>query len=319
MPGEAVDFRELRYFSYVAELRSFSRAAAQLRIAQPALSRCVRQLEEELGVPLFDRHGRGVTLTEAGRTLYERAQTLLHGLRQAREDVAMTSGVPRGSLRLAVPPAVGQVLAPPLIERYRALYPQVSIHIHEGFSGYMHEWLTSGRVDVAVMHNPVPNQSLEIRHLLTEHIFVIIPGPVAEGRKRWSCKDSYHIKDLANVPLILPSRPHSLRVLMEQVAAEQGISLNIVFEVDGLPTIKSLIMRGLGATVLTYVAATNEVAAGSLAAVRFDPPGIQWRLDVASRRDRAKTLAARELIRLIDEEVQDLVRRGIWQGSPDLY
>lgn len=314
-----MDFRELRYFSYVAELKSFSRAAAQLRIAQPALSRCVRQLEEELGVPLFDRHGRGVTLTEAGQTLYERAQTLLHGLRQAREDVAMTSGVPRGSLRLAVPPAAGQVLAPPLIERYHALYPQVSIHIHEGFSGYMHEWLTSGRVDVAVMHNPVPNQSLEIHHLLTEHMFVIIPGPVAEGRKRWSYKDSYDIKDLANVPLILPSRPHSLRVLMEQVAAEQGISLNIVFEVDGLPTIKSLIMRGLGATVLTYVAVTNEVAAGSLTAVRFDPPGIQWRLDVASRRDRAKTLAARELIRLIDEEVHDLVRRGIWQGSPDLY
>ncbi|MGE3144695.1 MAG: LysR family transcriptional regulator, partial [Pseudorhodoplanes sp.] len=129
-----MDFRELRYFSFVAELKSFSRAAAQLRIAQPALSRCVRQLEEELGVTLFDRHGRGVTLTEAGQTLYERAQTLLQGLRQARDDVATTSAVPRGSLRLAVPPAAGQGLAPSLIERYHALYPQVSIHIHEGVS-----------------------------------------------------------------------------------------------------------------------------------------------------------------------------------------
>jgi LysR family nitrogen assimilation transcriptional regulator len=312
-----VDFRELRYFSYVAELKSFSRAATQLRIAQPAISRCVRRLEDELGVALFDRHGRGATLTEAGQTLYERAQTLLHGLRQAREDVATTSVVPKGHLRLAVPPAAGQVLAPPLIEHYRVLYPQVSLHILEGFSGYMNEWLMSGRVDVAVMHNPVPQPNLEIKHLLTEHMFVIVPGPRSEGRKGWSYSKSHNIKDLAKLPLILPSRPHSLRVLMEQVAAEHGISLNVVLEADGLPTIKSLIMRGLGATALTYVAVTKEVSAGLLTAVPLRP-GIHWRLDVASRRDRNKTLAARELIRLIDEEVHELVRRGVWQGSPDI-
>ncbi|MGE3868082.1 MAG: LysR family transcriptional regulator [Pseudorhodoplanes sp.] len=313
-----MDFRELRYFSFVAELKSFSRAAAQLRIAQPALSRCVRQLEEELGVTLFDRHGRGVTLTEAGQTLYERAQTLLQGLRQARDDVATTSAVPRGSLRLAVPPAAGQVLAPSLIERYHALYPQVSIHIHEGFSGYMNEWLAAGRVDVAVMHNPVAANNIDIHHLLDEYMSVIIPGPVAEGRKRWHYKESYTIAELANLPLILPSRPHSLRMLLEQVAADQGISLNIVLEADGLPTIKSLVARGLGATLFTYVAVTNEVAAGTLTAVRIEPPGIRWRLDIASRRDRRKTLAVREIIRMIDEEVHELVRRGIWQGSPEL-
>lgn len=311
-----MDFRELRYFSYVAELKSFSRAATQLRIAQPALSRCVRQLEEELGVTLFDRHGRGVTLTEAGETLYDRAQTLLQGLRQAREDVAATGEVPRGFLRLAVPPAAGQVLAPSLIERYHALYPQVAIHIHEGFSGYMHEWLTSGRVDVAVMHNPVPSQNLDIHHLLNEYMCVIVPGPVAEGRKRWPYRESYAIADIGDLPLILPSRPHSLRMLIEQVAAEKGINLNIVVEADGLPTIKSLVMRGLGATLFTYVAVTNEVAAGTLTAVTIEDPGIQWRLDIASRRDRRRTLAVSEIIRLIDEEVHDLVRRGVWQGSP---
>lgn len=315
--GGFVDFRELRYFSYVAESKSFSRAATQLRIAQPALSRCVRQLEEELGVTLLDRHGRGVTLTDAGQTLYSRAQLLLKELNQAREDVATTGGEPRGQLRLAVPPAAGQILAPSLVERYHALYPQVSIHIHEGFSGYMHEWLTSGRIDVAVMHNPIPSGNLDIQHLLTEYMCVIIPGPVAEGRKRWQYKETYTIADLAELPLILPSRPHSLRVLIEQVAAERGINLNIVVEADGLPTIKSLVMRGLGATLFTYVAVTNEVAAGTLTAIRIDPPGIQWRLDVASRRDCRKKRTVSEIIRLIDEEVHELVRRGVWQGSPN--
>lgn len=105
-------------------------------------------------------------------------------------------------------------------------------------------------------------------------------------------------------------------MLIEQVAAEKGINLNIVVEADGLPTIKSLVMRGLGATLFTYVAVTNEVAAGTLTAVTIEDPGIQWRLDIASRRDRRRTLAVSEIIRLIDEEVHDLVRRGVWQGSP---
>lgn len=93
---------------------------------------------------------------------------------------------------------------------YDSPYPQVAIHIHEGFSGYMHEWLTSGRVDVAVMHNPVPSQNLDIHHLLNEYMCVIVPGPVAEGRKRWPYRESYAIADIGDLPLILPSRPHSL-------------------------------------------------------------------------------------------------------------
>ncbi len=309
-----MDFRELRYFAYVAELKSFSRAAVQLRIAQSAISRCIGHLEQDLGVTLLTRHGRGVALTEAGQTLYERAQTLLHGLRQAREDVVTTSQVPRGHLRLAVPPAAGQVLCPSLIKRYRELCPQVTLHIHEGFSGYMLEWLVSGRVDVAVMHNPTPQASLDIEHLLTEQMFVIVPGPKAEGRKKHTYPTVYDFKDLAKLPLILPSRPHSLRMLMEHTAAERGVDLNIALEADGLPTIRSLVEHGLGATVLAYVAVTHEVAEGLLTAIPLKP-SILWRLELASHRDRTKTIAARELLRIISEEVHELVRQGVWIGS----
>ena len=96
---------------------------------------------------------------------------------------------------------------PPLLARYRELYPQVSIHIHEGFSGYMYEWLMSGRVDIAVMHNPAPHASLDIQYLLTEQMFVVVPGPQGEGYKNWRQVESYQNKDLAKLPLILPSRP----------------------------------------------------------------------------------------------------------------
>ena len=312
-----MDFRELRYFSYVAELKSFTRAATHLRIAQPALSRCLRQLEEELGVTLLNRHGRGVTLTEAGETLYEQAQHLLRGLRQAKHEVVSRAGMPVGHLTLAMPPAAGQVLGPPLVERYRSLYPDVSLHILEGFSGYIHEWLTSGRVDVAVLHNPVPSRQLHVEHLLVEQMFVIERGRKSrEGRPAGA--ESYDVTDLARLPLILPSRPHSLRVLVEHAAAEVGISLQVALEVDGLPLIKAMVERGLGSTVLTYVAATNEIASGALRAVPIREPGIHWRLDIASRQDRRSSRALQELIRLIDEEVHALVDRGVWKGSPEL-
>ncbi len=311
-----MDYRDLRYFSCVAELRSFTQAATILRTAQPALSRCLKQLEEELGVQLLNRHGRGVTLTEAGEVLYKHAQQLLRGMRQAETEVMACAGKPAGHLTLAMPPAAGQVLGPPLVERYRALYPAVSLHLLEGFSGYIHEWLTSGRVDVAILHNPTPSRLIHIQHLLVEQMFVIVAGPRAPMPSVGP--ESYTVADLAELSLILPSRPHSLRILVEQAAAEAGFPLRLALEVDGLPLIKAMVERGLGATVLTYAGATNEIASGLLRAVPIHDPGIHWRLDIASRFDRQKSSALQELIRLIGEEVQTLVAREIWQGSPEL-
>lgn len=122
------------------------------------------------------------------------------------------------------------------------------------------------------------------------------------------------IKDLTKLPLILPSRPHSLRLLAERAVARTGDNLNVVVEADGLPTIKSLIMRGLGVTVLAYVAISNEVSSGMLSVIPLRPH-IHWGLDIASHRERNKTAAAQELIKLIDQEVKELVRNSTWKGS----
>ncbi|HWK68291.1 MAG TPA: LysR family transcriptional regulator [Rhizobiaceae bacterium] len=311
-----LDLRQLRYFSCVAELKSFSAAADQLRIAQPALSRCVKQIEDELGVELLARHGRGVTPTAAGEKLYHHAQRLMREMRIVREEVVASSGTPFGHLYLAMPPATGQILAPPVIERYRALYPRVSLHILEGFSGYIHEWLNTGRIDVAVLHNPMQGRNLAIRPLLSEEMFVIAPGP--NCLNPLPAADSYSVSELADLPLILPSKPHSLRMLIEVAVAKTDRALEPAIEVDGLPIIKAMVERGLGFTTLTQPAVTREVANGMLRAIPIRSPGIRWDLDIACRRDRQPSEAARELIRIIEEEVQELVRTGVWIGSKRL-
>lgn len=309
-----LDIRQLRYFSSVAELRSFSAAAEQVRIAQPALSRCVKQMEDELGVELLIRHGRGIDLTAAGEKLYYHAQRLLRDFQLVQEEVVATSGAPFGHLYVAMPPATGQILAPPVVERYRALYPRVTVHILEGFSGYIHEWLSSGRIDVGIVHNATKRPSLKIWPLLTERMFLIAPG--CNARQPVPVRDRYSVRDLADLPLILPSKPHSLRMLVEVAVARAGATLDLPLEVDGLPIIKSMVERGLGFTVLTQPSVSREMINGSLRAIPIDSPGIQWDLDIACRRDRQPSEAVREFIRIIEEEVRELVGSGVWQGAP---
>ena len=312
-----MDFRHLRYFSNVAELKSFSLAAQHLRIAQPALSRCVKDLESSLGVQLLNRHGRGVSLTSAGENLYHHAKRLLQDLQHAQEDVIASSGIPFGHLYLAVPTATGQILIPPVLEKYRALYPQVAVHILEGFSGYIHEWLASGRVDVGVLHNPISNPKLSAVHLITEEVCVICPGRRASGKVTPKPRASYSVKEIAQLPLILPSRPHSLRMLVELAVSKQGKSLNLAFEVDGLPIIKSMVESGLGYAVMTKAAIAREIAAGTLAAAVIHSPKIVWDLSIVSRRDHQPSEATRELIRLIRDEANSLAQQGIW-GEPTI-
>lgn len=309
-----LDIRQLRYFSTVAEMKSFSAAATQLRIAQPALSRCVKQIEDALGVELLIRHGRGVEITAAGEKLYFHAQRLLRDVQLVQEEVAAASGTPFGHLYVAMPPATGQMLAPPIVERYRALYPRVTLHILEGFSGYIHEWLNSGRIDVGILHNATPRPNVRIFPLLAERMYVIAPG--SQARRPVPVQDSYTVRDLASLPLILPSKPHSLRMLLEVAVARAGASLEVPIEVDGLPIIRSMVERGLGFTVFTQPAVAREVANGTLRVVPIVAPGIQWDLDIACRRDRHSSEAVRELTRIIQEEVHNLVASGVWLGAP---
>src|SRR3546814_14168642 len=138
-----MDTRALRYFVHVAQLKSFSRAAAHLRIAQPALSRQIRNLEDELGVQLLTRSVRGVQMTEAGALLLERAEVILDQIKKARLEVAAEAGEPSGRLTLAVTPAAGPMLVPPLVERCEASFPKVSLRFVEGLPGVLHNALSA--------------------------------------------------------------------------------------------------------------------------------------------------------------------------------
>jgi DNA-binding transcriptional LysR family regulator len=168
-----MDLKQLEYFVHVAEMGSFTRAAAFLQVAQPALSRQVRTLEVELRQPLLDRNGRGVTLTEAGKRLLAHARGILQQVQRARDDLEDQRGAATGRLAIALPPSVSRTLTAPLVKAFREQLPRANLSVVEGLSTYALEWLVIGRVDCAVVYNVTPSPAIDLQPLLDEPLYLV--------------------------------------------------------------------------------------------------------------------------------------------------
>jgi LysR family nitrogen assimilation transcriptional regulator len=308
-----MELREIRYFTQVARSGSFSAAALELRIAQPALSRKVRKLEKELGVDLLVRHGRGIRLTEAGSSFLKNAEAIDHLVRQSSDQVKAKATAPIGHAALGVPPAAGLLVVPPVIERFRADWPLVSLHIREGISTSLQEWLLDRRIDVALLHNPPPLQAIEAVPVLTERMVVI--GPSTRRGGRADPRPHLRIRDLADLPLIMPSLPHNNRRLLEQAAVQHGVNLSILFEVDSVGLTKQLVSRGLGYSVIAASAVREEVARGLLRAIPIERPALTATIAIATPHGAQPSAFVSDLIAKLRDTVRDLVRSGVWANA----
>jgi LysR family transcriptional regulator, nitrogen assimilation regulatory protein len=304
-----MELRQLRYFLRVADLKSFSRAAATVGIAQPALSRQIRKLEEELGADLFYRDGRGAILTDAGKQYCEKLRTLLRQLDQAGTEVMATKDVPAGEVLLGVPPQLGAVLIAQLIQRFRDRFPLARLRVSEAFSYQIAEWLSAGRIDVGFVYEPLEYRHLEKVLMVEEMLYVVShPGdPLTAG-----CSVPFHT--ILELPLIVPDLPSTLRARVEDVAARRGAAPRYSIEVDSLPAIKRLVRDGAGYTILPHAAVSDEVTHGLLSAAPIVDPPVSRPLALAVPLKGALSLATRKLIDLIADQVRAFIADGTWSG-----
>jgi LysR family transcriptional regulator, nitrogen assimilation regulatory protein len=247
--GRTVDLKQIEYFVRVAEHSSFSRAAAVLRVAQPALSRQVRSLETELRQRLFDRNGRGVTLTPAGRRLFAHGVGILQQVERARLDLEEHRGVPVGRMALGLPPSVSRTLTAPLVQAFRERFPKASLSIVEGLSAYMIEWLAQGRIDAALVYQVAPPASVDLEPLLEEDLHLITALPANTARARRALRP-LPLAELAQAELVIPSRPHSIRMLVEGALSALGLKPRIGLEIESVPAILDLVATQPLAAVL---------------------------------------------------------------------
>ncbi|MFI5001084.1 MAG: LysR substrate-binding domain-containing protein, partial [Reyranellales bacterium] len=250
------------------------------------------------------------TLTEAGTLMLERSRGLLRLLAHTKAEVAAGTREPTGHVSLGIPPAAGNYLIPPLVERYRGQYPRVFLQVLTGFSGYLQEWMVNGRLDVAVLHNPTPMKGVTITPLMIEQTYVVGPPDSSLGRG-----GPVTLRDLEGLPLILPSRSHNLRVHFEHLAAQQGVRLSLVLEVDGQSIIKALVKRGLGYSVLTQGAIHEDLKHGELIVVPFAPPGVTWTLALAERNHSPPSPIVAQLKEAIRQTCRELIEMGTWPGQ----
>lgn len=305
-----MDLSQLRTLKQVAELGSLSRAADRLRIAQPALSRQIRLLEEELGTPLFERHGRGMVITEAGAKVLVHALRIIAEVDEIRAEASDASAQLTGRLVLGMPPTIGEIITVPLVRFFKREYPQLELSFVSAFSGYLMDWQQRGELDLAILYDPQTTRSLRTRPLLLESFF-LIAGPDS-GLTQGATLRFAELKDWA---LVLPGPRHAMRAIFQRCAQEAGISLNVPIEVDSLAGMKDLVRGGYGATLLPLAPLHEDVAQGRLTAAALTDPLPTRRMALSFPGDRPTTRAARIAADAIALIVADMVGQGLWGGE----
>ena len=307
-----LDVRALRYFMAVAENGSYSRAASQLRVTQPAISRQLQSLERTLKTRLFRRDGRMVKLTETGETLAKSARHIVHEIDQLHDVVGEAAREPAGRLSLGMPLAAGEQLLPEIIKRFREKYPKVFLHVTQGSTDMLADALVTGNLDLAVVYGSPRRAELELTALVTLELGLIAPAgrdakhPVLKRRQRLS------LKEVAELPLILPSRGQALRDVFEKACRSHRLSPNVAMEVDSVGLSLELVQAGQGCTILARGAVLKEERAGSLRYLSIAQPRLEWPMSLAAKRDKHLTLALRAMIDEVSLTIRETVRGPSW-------
>lgn len=291
-----MNLNQLETFIHVAEHGSFSKAALVLGVAQPSLSRQVRALETELREPLLLRHGRGVRLTESGRHLLDHCHGILHLVTQAKEDLAARRDEPVGHISIAMTPTLARLHTLPLIRAFSKDMPKARPAIIEGFSPHITEWLTSGRADIGLVHNPEPLPSLEIKPLRDGRLFLVsIAAKAPDG--------PVPLRKLVKYPLVMPERGHIFRKLAESAAAMAGVQLHIEWEVSSIPVILDLVAAGMGHAVLGEDAIVPIQHLKRLVVTPIVQPGIKFTLCLVTPAQRRATPLRQRTAMLLEKLV----------------
>lgn len=290
--------RQLEVFLAIARARGYRRAADALHTSQPALSQHIRELEGELRARLFDRLGRGIALTEAGRLLEERAQRVFATLADAREAVGELHGLQRGSLLIGASTTPGIYVLPALIGRFRRRYPGICLRLRIANSRGIEEAVRAHELDLAVVggHGLVPGEECLAAGLVDELVLVV-------GRRHpWARSRELAPTRLAEEPLLVREEGSATRQVTERTLERARISWRPGLELNHTEAIKQAVMAGLGVAFLSMYAVRDEMASRRLAAVRLRGLQIRRHFHVIHSEARTLSAGARAFLAMLSEQ-----------------
>lgn len=289
-----VETRRLEYFLKIIELGSISRAAAQFKIAQPALSQQLAVLEAEMHAKLVTRSVRGVSPTQAGLALYRHAQVLVRHLEQAQAEVSQLSGAGSTPVSIGLPLSTACMMSMPLLEEVRRRHSNIRLQLLEDLSGSLADMMLTNTLDLAVLFENKQTEGFKMDPLWIEELFLVVPS-----QSRVS--DPIPIRELARMDLVLPSGKNGSRLVLEAALEQIGIEPRIIAELDSIPTLKSAVAQRIGNTVLPWSAIYADVAARKLKAIRIKGKGFIRTVSLCASRTLAPTPAVECVSRLVRE------------------
>ena len=287
--------RQLEVFLAVGQAKSFSRAAERIHLSQPTLSEHMRELEAELGVRLFVRHPRSVSLTEAGRVFDDYATRVVATLAAGRQALAELDGLQRGSLVVGASTTPGTYVLPALIARFRDAYPGIDVALRIANSRIVEERVRDGEVDVAVIggHTLGPGERCVAAGIVDE--LQLIAGtkqPIGATISR---------AKLAQQPLLIREEGSATRQVMERALRQAGIAVRPAMELDHTETIKRAVMAGLGIAFVSRYAIEDEVRAKRLRVVAVDALKIRRHFHVIHDERRPLSASARAFVGFLEK------------------
>ncbi|MFE1599551.1 LysR substrate-binding domain-containing protein [Methylobacterium sp. ID0610] len=299
--------KQLRFFVAAVDWGSLSRAASHLNVAQPALSQQIAQLEASLRNELLTRTPRGVYPTEAGDRFYRHARTIL---RQVEGAVADLTGPVKviGRVAIGLPTSVATILAHPLLGAILNRYPGIRPELFESLSGYLHELIARHRLELAVLYRDRSSPGLTVRPILREELFLVTKAGSMPAA-------SITMRAVSQLPLVMPSPTHTLRTMIEAAFAQEGFALNVIADVDSLPTMRKVAASGLAATILPVSALSGIDDAQRPAMIRIVEPAITRPLGLCYAADQPFVGPTALVADLMVAEMRRLVESGAWGGA----
>ena len=302
-----MEIRQLTALVTVAESGSVTAAARVLHMVQPAVTRQIRTLEEEIGAPLFNRTRQGMILTAEGELLVERARRALTELERARQEISPAPGEVTGTVSVGLLDSVADVVAQPLTAAVAAAYPGIELRILSAYSGHLQQWLDAGDVDLSLLYNLASAPSLAVIPLLREKLWAVAPpgedlSPQAPAA--W--------EQVLGHPLVLPVPGHGLRTLIDQALSLLPRRPRVAVQVNSMHLQKQLVLAGQGWTVLPAAGVASDVAAGKLSGAPLKEPEVERSVVLGLRLGRRTPAPVEAVGGELRRLIRELALSGAW-------
>ncbi|MFZ1149697.1 MAG: LysR family transcriptional regulator [Xanthobacteraceae bacterium] len=288
-----MDYAAWKLFLDAAEFGSLSKVAMAYGTSQPHISRQISELEQECGGRLFERTGRGVVLTELGQRITPKVRAWMVSTDQLANDVRTSAGTPIGKVRIGSLPSTAHPLVSTLYKRLKERYPLIQLAVREGQGSQLENWLEDGSVDLAILYRTSPSPMNGDTYLVETSTYL-----VSAASDPLTGRPTVPFSALNNLPLVLFCRPNSWRNYLEQISADRGVSLNVVFEADSLSLQTHIVSQGGIYALLGPYAITAAAKERSLRSSKLVAPVVTRHIALAMSHHASLTLACRTVMQL---------------------